>query len=261
MQHRSLVDDDPSVRLGTQATELFNKHVGEVDLFETLACYNNHAKSFRVSLQSLVCTSGKSRLSVEFSGLRGTPFSGNGWKMVDGVGTLTERHAAFAEKMTNVLWLRSPAVGGTLNRALVRYERLMALFRKHLRGPPLVPTLDIDLVWYTQQCSPMSYLACCTKLAGRAIDHDDNLEGESRKKCFAETSRLYELEFQDEYNACLCWHCEAIKSQLDSHELMDGINFAAIVQNVQDEVKYYKAVELARRKGKPLPVQQNDHSD
>lgn len=230
-------------------------------LFDTLACYHNHAESFRVSLQSLVRMDGKSRLSVEFPGLRGTPLSDNGWRMVDVFGALTERHAAFAERMTNVLWLRSPAVGGTLNRALVRYERLMTLFRKHPRRPPFVPTLDIDLVWYTQQCSPTSYLACCTKLTGRAIHHDDTLEGEARKKAYAETSRLYELEFQDEYNACLCWHCEAIKSQLEGLELMEGINFAAIVQKVQDEVMYYKAVELARRKGKPLPALQNDHSN
>ena len=59
MQHRSLVDEDPSVRLGTQATDLFNKHVGEVGLFESLACYQNHADSFRVSLQTLVSTNGK----------------------------------------------------------------------------------------------------------------------------------------------------------------------------------------------------------
>ena len=259
MQHRSLVDDDPSVGLGTQATDWFNKHVGEVGLFESLACYNDHADSFRVSLQSLVCTNGKSRLSVEFPGLRGTPFSDNDWRSVDLLGTFTERHAAFAGRMTDVLWLRSPAVGGTLSRALVRYERLMALFRKHPRRPTLVPTLDIDLVWYTQQCSPTSYRACCTKLSGRALDHDDTLEREVRKKCFAETSRLYELEFQDEYDVCLCWHCEAIKSQLESHGLMGSIDFAAIVRKVEDEVMYYKAVELARRKGNPLPIQQVDH--
>lgn len=259
MQQRSLVDDDPSVRLGIQATALFNKHVGEVDLFENLACYKNHSNLFRVSLQSLVCTNGKSRLSVEFPGLRGAPPSDNDWRMVDVLGTFTERHATFAERMTNLLWLRSPAVGGTLNRALVRYERLMALFSKYPQRPPLVPTLDIDLVWFTHQCSPTSYLACCTKLTGRAISHDDNLAREVRRKSFAETSRLYELEFQDEYNACLCWHCETIKSQLESHDIMDGINFDAIVQKVQDEVRYYKAVELARRKGKPLPAQQHDH--
>lgn len=261
MQHRSLVDGDPSVRLGTQAADSFINHVGEVGLFESLACYNNHSDSFRVSLQSLVCTKGKSRLSVEFPGLRGTPFSNKAWQIVDMLGAFTERHAAFAGNMTNILWLRSPALGGTLNRALVRYERLMSLLRKHPQMPPLMPTLDIDLVWYTQQCSPTSYLACCTKLAGRAINHDDNLQGEVRKKSFAETSHLYEMEFQDEYNACLCWHCEAIKSQLESHGVMDSIDFATTVRKVQDEVMYYKAVELARIKGNPLPAQEVDQSN
>ena len=261
MQHRSLVDDDPSARLGTQAADSFNKHVGEVGLFESLACYKHHTDSFRLSLQSLVCTNGKSRLSVEFPGLRGTPFSDKDWQIVDMLGTLTERRAAFAGMMTNILWLRSPGVGGTLNRALVRYERLMSLLRKHPRKPPLVPTLDIDLVWFTQQCSPTSYLACCTKLAGRAIDHDDDLQGEVRKKYLADTSLLYEIEFQDEYDACLCWYCEAIKSQLESHGVMDGVNFDAIVHNVQDEVMYHKAVELARRKGNPLPAQHVDQSN
>ena len=245
------------MRLGTQAADSFNNHVGEVGLFESLACYDSHTDSFRVSLQSLVCTNGKSRLSVEFPGLRGTPFSDKAWQMVDMLGALTERHAAFAGNMTNILWLRSPAVEGTLNRALVRYERLMSTLMKYPRRPPLVPTL----VWYTQQCSPTSYLACCTKLAGRAVDHDDNLQGELRKKCLSETSHLYEMQFQDEYDACLCWHCEAIKSQLESHGVMDSIDFAAIVRKVQDEVMYYKAVELARRKGNPLPAQEVDQSN
>lgn len=249
------------MRLETQAADLFNKHVGEVGLFDSLACYDNHADPFRLSLQSLVHTNGKSRLSVEFPGLRGTPFSDKDWRMVDLLGTFTERRAAFAERMTNILWLRSPAVGGTLNRALVRYERLMSLLRKHPRRPPLVPTLDIDMVWFTQQCSPTSYLACCTKLAGRAIDYDDDLEGEVRKRYLAETSRLYEMEFQDEYDTCLCWYCEAIKSQLESHGVMDGVNFDEIVHNIQDEVMYHKAVELARRKGNPLPARKVDQSN
>ena len=258
MQHRSLADNDPSVKIGPQATHLFNKHVGEVGLFESLACHNDHPESFRISLQSMIPTNGKSRLSVEFPGLRGTPFSDNGWQRLDMFGTFVERHAAFAEKMTDFLWLRSPAVGETLKRALVRYERFMALFKKHPE-PTLVPTLDIDLVWHTQQCSPMSYLACCSKLAGRAINHNDALEGGVLKNGFAETSRLYEMEFQEEYDPCLCWHCEAMKSELESHGLMDSIDYTAIVQKVQDEVMYHKAVELATRKGNPLPARLIDH--
>ena len=246
------------MKLGTPATDLFNKHVGEIGLFESLACHNDHPESLRISLQSLVPTNGKSRLSVAFPGLRGTTISDRVWQNVELLGTLVERHAAFAEKTTNLLWLRSLAVEGTLKRALVRYERFMALIKRH-PGPTLVPTLDIDLIRQTQKCSPTSYLASCTKLAGRVIKYDDALEGKVLKNGFAETSRLYEIEFQEEYDPCLCWHCEAMKSELESHGLMESIDYAALVQKVQNEVMYYKAVELARRKGNPLPARLVDH--
>ena len=248
------------MKLGTQATESFNKHVGDISLFDSLACHNDHSESFRISLQSLVPTNGKSRLSFEFSGLRGTPFSDQHWQSVDVFGTFVERHAVFAEKITNFLWLRSLAVGGTLKRALIRYERFMALFKKYPEST-LVPTLDIDLVWHTHKCSPSSYLAYCSKLAGRPINHDNALERKALKNWFAETSRLYEIEFQEEYDPCLCWHCEAITSELESHGLMGSIDYATIVEKVQNEVMYYKAVELARRKGNPLPARLVDYSN
>ena len=251
MQHRSLVDDDPSVKLGKEATDLFTNRVGEVNLFESLACHNDHPESFRIPLQSMVATNGKSRLSVEFPGLRGTPFSDQEWQSVDLLGTIAESHTAFAEKTINFLRLRSPAVGGTLKRAIVRYERFMALVKKYPE-PTLVPALDIYLVWRTQQCSPTSYRACCSKLAGRVINWDDALKGEVQKNAIAETSRLYEMDFREEYGLCLCWHCEAMKSELENHGLMDIIDYAAIVQKVQDKVMYYKAVELVRRKGNLL---------
>lgn len=238
---------------GKEATDLFTKHVGEVNLFESLACHNDHPESFRTLLKSLVTTNSKSRLSVEFPGLRGTPCSDGEWQCLDILGTVMESHDAFAEKTTNFLWLRSPAVGGTLERAIVRYERFMALAKKHPE-PTLVPALDIRLVLRTQQCSPASYLACCSKLAGRSINWDDALKEEGLKNGIAETSRLYEMEFQEEYHPCLCWHCEAMKSEIESYGLMDSIDYAAIVQKVQNEVMYYKAVELARRKGNPLPA-------
>ena len=254
MQHRSLVDDGPSVKLGKEATDSFTNHVGEVSLFESLARHNDHPESFRISLQSLVATNGKSRLSVEFPGLRGNPFSDKAWQSVDLLGTIVESHTAFAEKINNFLWLRSPAVGGTLKRAIVRYERFMALVKKHPEHT-LVPALDIYLVWRTQKCSPASYLACCSKLSGQAINWDD------AKNEVAETARLYEMEFQDEYDPCLCWYCEAMKSELENYGLMDSIDYAGTVRKVQDEVMYYKAVELAKRKGNPLPARLVAHPD
>ena len=246
------------MKLGKEATGFFTKHIGEVSLFESLACHNDHSESFRSLLKSMVTSNGKSRLYVEFPGLRGTLCSNDEWQSVDMLSTMMESHTTFAEKTNNFSWLRSPAMEMTLKRAIVRYERFMTLVKKH-QEPTLVPALDICLVWLTQQCSPTSYRVYCNKLAGRAITWDDALKQVVLKNGIVETSNLYERDFQEEYDPCLCWHCEAMKSEIESYGLMDSIDYAAIVQKVQDEVMYYKAVELARRKGNPLPARLVDH--
>lgn len=68
--------------------------------------------------------------------------------------------------MNGQLWIRSPALSGTLRRATDRYAKFLHLLKR--KAPPLgedgsgktivlgaiiVPTLDIDLVWHTHQCS------------------------------------------------------------------------------------------------------------
>lgn len=166
-----------------------------------------------------------------------------------------ERQAFFVEKMSDSLWLRSPALEGTLKRALIRYERFMQLFKEH-PGTMLVPTLDIDLVWHTHQCSPKSYQSFSAKVAGRSINHDDSLDKTTRKDGFRETCMFYETRFNDEYNTCLCWKCETWRSELEKCDLSTKVNFDVIAKKVEDEVKYHKAVELARRSGKTLPIRQ-----
>ena len=248
------------MKLGKEATDLFTKHIGEVNLFESLACHNDHPESVRLLLKSMVTTNGKSPPNVEFPGLRGTPFSNDKWQSVDKLSTIVESHTTFAEKTNNFSWLQSPAMEWTLKRAIVRYERFMTLVKKYPE-PTLVPALDIYLVMLTQKCSPTSYLLCCNKLAGRAITGDDALKGLVLKNETAETSHLYERDFQEQYDPCLCWHCEAMKFEIESYGPVDTIDYAAIVQKIQDEVMYYKAVELARRKGNPLPARLVDHSN
>ena len=207
----------------------------------------------------MVSANGKSLLYVGFSGFRETSCSNDECQSLDMLCTIVESHTTFAEKTNNFSWLQSPAMERTLKRAIVRYERFMTLVKKHPE-PTLVPALDIYLVMLTQQCSPTSYLLCCNKLVGRANIWDDALKGVVLKNDTAETSHLYERDFQEEYDPCFCWHCEAMKSEIESYGLMESIDYAAIVQKVQNKVMYYKAVELARRKGNPLPARLVDHS-
>jgi hypothetical protein len=162
-----------------------------------------------------------------------------------------ERQAVFVEKMGRKLWIRSPGVKGTLQRAIKRYEQFMALFKQH-PSALLVPTLDIDLVWHTQQCSPRLYERYCERHAGRFINHNDTLGKRDLDDGMKNTKVLYESEYKEGYDPCLCWDCEALKAELEGAD--PEADLERICKKVSTDVAYHKAVEAARRSRKLLPV-------
>lgn len=170
-------------------------------------------------------------------------------ELVDAV----KRQSAFVDKMERQLWIRSPAVEGTLSRGIIRYERFLKLFKLYPRAM-LVPTLDIDLVWHTHQCSPAQYGLVIRQMTGRFIDHNDKLGTETLDPAFENTKALYRIRFADEYRLCACWDCEALRSTIAEDSDMQ-FNVASVAHRAHFTVAYYRAVEIARRKGeKVLPV-------
>jgi hypothetical protein len=155
------------------------------------------------------------------------------------------RQFSFVEKMEKQLWIRSPAVQGTLQRATGRYGKFLRLLKLYPKTM-LVPTLDIDLVWHTHQCSHAVYVAATEVLAGRFIDHDDKLETFTLDNGMEKTKNLYRIRFGQEYSICNCWECEAMLSAI---EALDNIALDAnkVAQTVEKEVTFHRAVELERR--------------
>ncbi|KAI1424341.1 hypothetical protein F5Y12DRAFT_785476 [Xylaria sp. FL1777] len=169
-------------------------------------------------------------------------------KLVDAV----KRQSVFVDKMDRQLWIRSPAVEGTLTRASVRYERFLKLFKLYPRTM-LVPTLDVDIVWHTHQCSPAQYELATAEIAGRFIDHNDKLGAATLDPAFENTKALYRIRFADEYRNCLCWDCEGLRSAIASEDSKTDI--ASVAREAHSRVAYYRAVEIARQKGeKLLPI-------
>ncbi|OGM45320.1 hypothetical protein ABOM_006402 [Aspergillus bombycis] len=172
-----------------------------------------------------------------------------------------ERQFKFVEKMHAHLWIRSPAVEGTLRRAIDRYEKFLQLFRDY-PATTLVPTLDVDLVWHTHLSDPEQYRTSLNERAGRMVSHDDKLGKSFLHTRFDNTHELFQIAFGQQYNVCLCWDCEAVTSAMeafaanDDMDILDDINCDAdsIVKKVESDVRYYRAVEIARRKGVALPV-------
>ncbi|KAL4969276.1 uncharacterized protein BDV14DRAFT_101859 [Aspergillus stella-maris] len=168
-----------------------------------------------------------------------------------------QRQASFVEKMEAHLWIRSPALEGTLTRAVDRYSKFLKLFKLY-PGQMLVPTLDVDLVWHTHQCSHELYNAAMTQIAGRLIDHDDKLGKNTLDPGFEKTAALFRVRFGVEYSKCLCWDCEALLDAVEAGRKRSGNTrerekeTGDIAKSVQESVAYHRAVEIARRKGDAL---------
>ncbi|KAI7972533.1 hypothetical protein EIK77_008996 [Talaromyces pinophilus] len=168
--------------------------------------------------------------------------------------SLTEnvkRQASFVDKMHGHLWICSPGVGGTLRRAIDRYDKFIKLFVLY-PGKTLVPTLDIDLVWHTHQCSAVSYEETTRARTGRYINHDDKIGKDKLGHGADETRHLFRTRFGQEYSVCLCWDCEMLTTALEKADeevnlLVDDLDMAKLARQAGKYVTYYRSEELSRR--------------
>ncbi|KAF8536090.1 hypothetical protein BDD12DRAFT_891085 [Trichophaea hybrida] len=162
------------------------------------------------------------------------------------------RRGAFLEIMCHSLWLRSPALLGTLSRALQRYEKYMRLLTASPPPQrPLVATLDIELVWQTLLCSPRVYREMCdAHMLDEALAQHNSSHGVVDAEAMAYTTELWYLHWVEDYQRCLCWECEEL---LSATEKFERVGISEVVQKVKINVAYYRAVETAKRQGRALP--------
>ncbi|KAK3906170.1 hypothetical protein C8A05DRAFT_40978 [Staphylotrichum tortipilum] len=158
-----------------------------------------------------------------------------------------QRQAAFVDKMHAQLWIRSPALEGTLRRAGDRYDKFLRLF-KLCPGQRLVPTLDIDLVWHTHQCSAAAYRASVEQRTGVFLNHDDKLGQPVLKVELERTRRPFFVHFGEDYEKCFCWECEMIASVLEDDDANgQQESLSTLTERVRVNVEYHRCVEILRR--------------
>ncbi|RGP77135.1 hypothetical protein FLONG3_4650 [Fusarium longipes] len=163
------------------------------------------------------------------------------------------RQASFVDKMNSFMWIRSPALEGTICRGISRYLNFCKLVK--LSTTTVVPTLDIDLIWHTHQCTAKHYGQAMKTLAGKFVNHDDTIEKPQLGDGFAETRSLYRVHFGQEYRVCGCWDCQALSSELERVlESGDTPDIDAIATKVKEDVYYHRAVEWSRRHRTTLPL-------
>lgn len=175
----------------------------------------------------------------------------NNSSTVDELVSAVKRQSTFVDEMDKQLWIRSPAARVTIDRAITRYERFLKLFKLY-PGTMLVPTLDIDLVWHTHQCSPAQYELSVVEMTGRFVDHNDKLGTATLNPAFEKTKALYRIRFASEYQICVCWDCEALRSATAVRGNNVHIDTASVARDAYLKVAYHRAVEMARQKGEML---------
>lgn len=159
------------------------------------------------------------------------------------------RQASFVDKMRSYLWSRSPAAEGTLRRAIDRYDKFLQLIKQH-PGVNLVPAIDIDLVWHTDQCSASQYKSSMIQRTNQFLNHNDKLGDTVLDDGLEKTKELYFIRFGQPYIICQCWNCEALLSAVENSDeiaLQDTDGIARLADQVDMDVYHCRWAESSRR--------------
>lgn len=116
-----------------------------------------------------------------------------------------------------------------------------------------VPTLDIDLVWHTHQCSPGAYFIATRENAGKFLNHDDSIAEDKLGVGYERTRENWRVRFVEEYAVCGCWDCEAVIEAMEGMEDRDEgteeeKRLEESISRAAEEVKLYRQAEAERRR-------------
>ena len=136
----------------------------------------------------------------------------------------------------SLLWIRSPALQGSLKRALQGYQNCGVASFEDLSDAPF----DIALAWTTHRLNPSSY-------------HPVPPMSLKQDPAMAPSSPIY-----SPYSpTCLCWTHEAIASTLSSSSSIpsaSGTLSSTQIDTLKTTLGYHLAVETARQTNHRLPV-------
>lgn len=121
----------------------------------------------------------------------------------------------YIKKMNQINWLHSPFLEEILSESCIRYSRWFQLAINVGILPNsrkmLTPTLDIDLIWRTD-----NLLSCSTfedngyNILLDAFDEPEHVELDI---ALTETALRYKQKYQEEYQLCFCNLCVSVRNQ------------------------------------------------
>ena len=102
----------------------------------------------------------------------------------------------FFEQSQQLDWLHSPELNKILSHSLQKYDRFFQMLRNSKGN---VPTVDVDLVWHTDQLSPQGYYEYSLKMTGRLVVHSHDFKEYNICDMFEWTAEEYMKVFGESY--------------------------------------------------------------
>lgn len=171
-----------------------------------------------------------------------------------------QQQETFIDTSHDALWIRSPALDGSLNRASTQYLGLQPSGQLSHYDLQQLPH-GVELIWRTHRLYPAQYLNYCHTANNEAPSESHDLKVTSSSETTDSSSSVPRAH---EYNTCICWACERIRDDAPSWNydrdtksfdplIIDSLSSEQISQ-IKDDVGFHRAAEMNRRQGLPLPT-------
>lgn len=107
-----------------------------------------------------------------------------------------ERHLRFSNRVIKLHHVIKSK--NYFETAADRYFLFLSMFKEHNRtfNGPLVPTLDIDIMWHTHMLSPVNYFPECQIICGKVLDHNDEMGDSTLNDAFLNTQKTWEKKYR-----------------------------------------------------------------
>ncbi|KFX90733.1 hypothetical protein V490_06314 [Pseudogymnoascus sp. VKM F-3557] len=179
-----------------------------------------------------------------------------------------KKHESFIDVSHELLWIRSPALQGTLVRASVEYlEFQLSGSAAGNEGSMSHLSFGLSLLWRTHRLYPLQYEAFIKEV----VNSQPASDSKSPKK--NANSSLKNPDPDLLAQQCRCWTCERIRDDLPTFTLaappyssspassssnprqQQQLSLSSDqVREIKDDLSFYHAVEGARRCKAPLPT-------
>ncbi|KAK5994732.1 hypothetical protein PT974_03115 [Cladobotryum mycophilum] len=172
-----------------------------------------------------------------------------------------KKHESFMERAHSLLWIRAPALNGSLERASTEY------FDWQLKDPSTTSIASempfgVDLFWRTHRLFPSHYELFLLEI--------ETIEESSEPKQHVSQNQVLGSEPENR-SKCSCWTCERIRENVPTFVHIPAAHASSSsssssthayltslppdqLRQIQDDLGFYHAVEGARARGDPLPT-------